>query len=152
MPLLNSIEGGGGAIRYQIILDPIKIKYQIFDTQKNQISDITHPEKSNIRYQGTPPPSPIELHWQHGRARNMQVNFRRQGFRMIIFNCQAGRLQNFNRSHFMVIWRSVSFSDSARPPGRGVGRPKHPQNPPPPPEKKIVHAFQNPRNIFEKKI
>ena len=65
--------------------------------------------------------------------------FRRQGFRMIIFDRQAGPLQNFNRSHVMVIGRSVSFSD-----------PKAPQNPPLP--KKIVHAFQNPRNIFEKKI
>ena len=29
--------------------------------------------------------------------------FRRQGFRMIIFDRQAGPLQNFNRSHVMVI-------------------------------------------------
>ena len=72
--------------------------------------------------------------------------FRRQGFRMITFDRQAGPLQNFNRSHVMVIGRSVSFSDPARPPGGGVGRPKHPQIPPP----KKMHAFQNPRNIFEK--
>ena len=71
-----------------------------------------------------------------------------QGFRIIIFDRQAGPLQNFNRSHVMVIGRSVSFSEPARPPGGGVGRPKHPKIPPP--EKKIVHAFQNPRNIFEK--
>ena len=78
--------------------------------------------------------------------------FRRQGFRMITFDRQAGPLQNFNRSHIMVIGRSVSFSDPARPPGGGVGRPKHPKIPPPP--RKInfcLHAFQNPRNIFEKK-
>ena len=58
--------------------------------------------------------------------------FRRQGFRMITFDRQAGPLQNFNRSHIMVIGRSVSFSDPARPPGGGVGRPKHPKIPPPP--------------------
>ena len=78
--------------------------------------------------------------------------FRRQGFRMITFDRQAGPLQNFNRSHVMVIGRSVLFSDPARPPGGGVGRPKHPKIPPPP--RKInfcLHAFQNPRNIFEKK-
>ena len=51
--------------------------------------------------------------------------FRRQGFRMITFDRQAGPLQNFNRSHIMVIGRSVSFSD----PARGVGRPKHPKIP-----------------------
>ena len=71
---------------------------------------------------------------------------------MITFDRQAGPLQNFNRSHIMVIGRSVSFSDPARPPGGGVGRPKHPKIPPPP--RKInfcLHAFQNPRNIFEKK-
>ena len=77
------------------------------------------------------------------------VFFRRQGFRMITFDRQAGPLQNFNRSHVMAIGRSVSFSDPARPPGGGVGRPKHPKIPPPPP--KNLHAFQNPRNIFEKK-
>ena len=72
--------------------------------------------------------------------------FRRQGFRMITFDRQAGPLQNFNRSHVMVIGRSVLFSDPARPPGGGVGRPKHPKIPPPPKKK-----FQNPRNIFEQK-
>ena len=55
--------------------------------------------------------------------------FRRQGFRMITFDRQAGPLQNFNRSHVMVIGRSVSFSDPARPPGGGVGPPKHPKIP-----------------------
>ena len=71
---------------------------------------------------------------------------------MITFDRQARPLQNFNRSHIMVIGRSVLFSDPARPPGGGVGRPKHPKIPPPP--RKInfcLHAFQNPRNIFEKK-
>ena len=57
--------------------------------------------------------------------------FRRQGFRMITFDRQAGPLQNFNRSHVMAIGRSVLFSDPARPPGGGVGRPKHPKIPPP---------------------
>ena len=75
--------------------------------------------------------------------------FRRQGFRMITFDRQAGPLQNFNRSHIMVIGRSVLFSDPARPPGGGVGRPKHPKIPPP--RNFCLHAFQNPRNIFEKK-
>ena len=50
---------------------------------------------------------------------------------MITFDRQAGPLQNFNRSQIMVIGRSVLFSDHARPPGGGVGRPKHP---PPPPD------------------
>ena len=65
--------------------------------------------------------------------------FRRQGFRMITFDRQAGPLQNFNRSHIMVIGRSVLFSDPAR---WGRGAPQTPQNPPPP--------RKNPRNIFEK--
>ena len=75
--------------------------------------------------------------------------FRRQGFRMITFDRQAGLLQNLNRSQVMVIGRSVSFSD----PGCGRGAPQTPQTPqnPPPPQKKIVHAFQNTRNIFEEK-
>ena len=77
--------------------------------------------------------------------------FRRQGFRMITFDRQAGPLQNFNRSHVMVIGRSVSFSDPARPPGWGRGAPQTPQNPPPPKKKNCLHAFQNPRNIFEQK-
>ena len=52
----------------------------------------------------------------------------------------------------MVIGKSVSFSDPARPPGGGVVRPKHPKIPPPLRKKnKKLHAFQNPRNIFEKK-
>ena len=78
--------------------------------------------------------------------------FRRQGFRMITFDRQAGPLQNFNRSHVMVIGRSVLFSDPARPPGGGVGRPKHPKIPPPRKINFCLHAFQNPRNIFEKKF
>ena len=70
---------------------------------------------------------------------------------MIIFDRQAGPLQNFNRSHVMVIGRSVLFSDPARPPGGGVVRPKRPKIPPPPKKQKNVHVFQNHRNIFEKK-
>ena len=54
--------------------------------------------------------------------------FRRQGFRMITFDHQAEPFQNFDRSRVMVIGRSVSFSDPARPPGGGMA----PQNPPPP--------------------
>ena len=76
--------GGVGVERDQI-LDPLKIKYQISDPPKkkssiryhthtnirylalknqisdppkNQLSDITPPKKSNIRYQGTPVPPP----------------------------------------------------------------------------------------------
>ena len=57
---------------------------------------------------------------------------------MITFDRQAGPLQNFNRSHVMVIGRSVLFSDPARPPGGGVGHPKHPKIPPPPKKKNLV--------------
>ena len=63
----------------------------------------------------------------YGFVRIFFLFFRRQGFRMIIFDRQAGPLQNFNRSHAMVIGRSVSFSDPVRPPGGGVRRPKHPK-------------------------
>ena len=59
------------------------------------------------------------------------VFFLRQVFRLIIFYRQAGPFQNFNRSQVMVIGISVSFSDPVRPPGGGVGRPKHPKIPPP---------------------
>ena len=76
--------------------------------------------------------------------------FRRQGFRMITFDRQAGPLQNFNRSHIMVIGRSVLFSDPARPPGGGVGRPKHPKIPPPPP--KNCTRFRTPGTFLKKKI
>ena len=58
--------------------------------------------------------------------------FRRQGFRMITFDRQAGPLQNFNRSHIMVIGRSVSFSDPARPRVGAWGAPNTPKSPPPP--------------------
>ena len=81
----------------------------------------------------------------YGFVKKNKNLFRRQGFRMITFDRQAGPFHNFNRSQVIVIGRSVSFSDPARPPGGGVGRPKHPKIPPTP--KKIVHAFQNPRNI-----
>ena len=59
--------------------------------------------------------------------------FRRQGFRMITFDRQAGPFQNISRIRVMVIGRSVSFSDPSRPPGGGVGCTKHPKIPPPPP-------------------
>ena len=75
--------------------------------------------------------------------------FRRQGFRMIIFDRQAGPLQNFNRSHAMVIGRSVSFSDP-RDPRVGVGRPKHPKPPPPPPEKNLCMRFRTPGTFLTK--
>ena len=53
--------------------------------------------------------------------------FRRQGFRMITFDRQAGPLQNFNQSHVMMVI------------GR-VYRPKIP--PPPPPRKKLCMRFR----------
>ena len=80
--------------------------------------------------------------------------FRHQGFRMITFDHQAGPLQNFNRSHIMVIGRSVLFSDPARPPGGGVGRPiqrpQTPQNPPPPPPKNkfLLACVSEPQEHF----
>ena len=76
--------------------------------------------------------------------------FRRQGFRMITFDHQARPLQNFNRSHVMVIGRSVSFSDLARPPGGGVGRPKHPKIPPS--EKKCACVSEPQEHFLKKKI
>ena len=73
-------------------------------------------------------------------------------FRMIIFDRQAGPLHNFNRSHVMVIGRSVSFSDPARPPGGDVGRPKHPKIPPPPPEIFFFcMRFRTPGTFLKKK-
>ena len=76
--------------------------------------------------------------------------FRRQGFRMITFDRQAGPLQNFNRSHIMVIGRSVP---TPRDPRVGAwGAPNTPKFPPPRKINFCLHAFQNPRNIFEKKI
>ena len=75
--------------------------------------------------------------------------FRRQGFRMIIFDRQAGPLQNFNRSHIMVIGRSVSFSDPARPPGGGVGRPKIP---PPPKNIFFCMRFRTPGTFLTKQF
>ena len=58
--------------------------------------------------------------------------FRRQGFRMITFDRQAGPLQNFNRSHVMVIGRSVLFSDPRDPRVGAWGAPNTPKSPPPP--------------------
>ena len=72
-------------------------------------------------------------------------------FPMITFDRKAGPLQNFNRSHIMVIGRSVSFSDPARPPGGGVGRPKHPKIPPPPKNKFLFACVSEPQEHFGKK-
>ena len=79
---------------------------------------------------------------------------RRQGFQMITFDRQAGPLQNLNRSHVMVIGRSVSFSDPVRVARGGVLRPKHPKIPPPPPEKYIFlcMCFRTPGTFLKKKI
>ena len=77
--------------------------------------------------------------------------FRRQGFRMITFDRQAGPLQNFNRSHIMVIGRSVLFSDPARPPAGGVGRPKHPKIPPPK-NNFVFMRFKTPGTFLKKKF
>ena len=43
--------------------------------------------------------------------------FRRQGFRMITFDRQAGPLQNFNRSHVMVIRKEKCVCMRFRTPG-----------------------------------
>ena len=52
----------------------------------------------------------------------------------------------------MVIGRSVLFSDPARPPGGGVGHPKHPKSPPPPPKNKFLFAcVSKPQEHFWKK-
>ena len=71
--------------------------------------------------------------------------FRRQGFRMIIFDRQAGPFQNFNWSQVMVIGRSVSFCDPARPPGvQNIVGKKNLEIfglPPPPPQTKIFVYF-----------
>ena len=109
--------------------------------------------KNSLGIPGFPPGMPYGFVWIFFYF-YFFLFFRRQGFRMITFDRQAGPLQNFNRSHIMVIGRSVLFSDPARPPGGGVGRPKHPKIPPPPPRKInfCLHAFQNPRNIFEKNL
>ena len=40
--------GGGGGVERDKISEPLKIKYQISDPSKNQISDITRSQK--IRY------------------------------------------------------------------------------------------------------
>ena len=68
--------------------------------------------------------------------------FRRQGFRLITFDRQAGPFQNFGRSRVMVIGRSVSFPTPRNPRVGAWGAPNT-LNPPPP--------KQNPRNIFEQK-
>ena len=71
---------------------------------------------------------------------------------MITFDRQAGLLQNFNRSHVMVIGRSASFSDPARPPGGGVGRPKHPKIPPSEKKKLFCMRFRTPGTFLKNKI
>ena len=50
---------------------------------------------------------------------------------MITFDRQARPLQNFNRSHIMVIEEVYCFP-TQRDPGWGRGAPQTPQNPPPP--------------------
>ena len=92
--------------------------------------------------------------------------FRRQGFRMITFDRQAGPLQNFNRSHVMVIGRSVSFSD---PRVGAWGAPNTPISPPfeknilvgkknleifrlpPPPPKKVFCVLRPQEHFLAKK-
>ena len=79
--------------------------------------------------------------------------FRRQGFRMITFDRQAGPLQNFNRSHVMVIGRSVSvFFPTPRDPRVGAWAPQTPQNPPPPETKYLCMRFRTPGTFLKKKI
>ena len=74
--------------------------------------------------------------------------FRRQGFRMITFDRQAGPLQNLNRSQ--VMGRSVSFS-TPRNPRWGRGATQTPQNPPPP-KKKLCMRFRTPGKFLKKNL
>ena len=96
-------------------------------------------------------PSTLSLGIPRRECLMVLSDFFRQGFRMITFDRQAEPLQNFNRSHVMVIGRSVSFSDPARPPGWGRGAPQTPQNPPPP-KKKICMRFRTPGTFLKKKF
>ena len=80
--------------------------------------------------------------------------FRRQGFRMITFDRQAGPLQNLNRSQVMVIGRSVSFSDPARPRVGVWGASNTPKSAPPPRKKiitKLCACVSEPQEHFWKK-
>ena len=70
------------------------------------------------------------------------VFFRRQGFRMIIFDRQAGPFQNFNRSQVMVIGRSVSFSTPRDPRVGAWGAPNTPK----------MLRFKTPGKIFWRKM
>ena len=73
---------------------------------------------------------------------------------MITFDRQAGPLQNFNRSHVMVIGRSVSFSDPARPSGpQGAwGAPNTPKSPPPEKNFFFCMRFRTPGTFLKKKF
>ena len=64
---------------------------------------------------------------------------------MITFDRQAGPLQNFNRSHVMVIGRSVSFSD---PRVGAWGAPNTPKSPP----IFFCMRFRTPGTFLKKKI
>ena len=74
--------------------------------------------------------------------------FRRQGFRMITFDRQAGPLQYFNRSHVMVIGRSYRFPTPRDPRVGAWGAPNTPKSPPP--KKKICMRFRTPGTFLKK--
>ena len=70
---------------------------------------------------------------------------------IILLTAKPDRSRHFNRSHIMVIGRSVYVFRPRATPGWGRGAPQTPQNPPPPPRKMqifVCNAFQNPRNFF----
>ena len=75
--------------------------------------------------------------------------FRRQSFRMVTFDCQAGSFQNFSRSRVMVIG-VYRFPTPRDPPDGGVGRPKHPQRCLQ--IKKIVCVSEPQEHFWKKKI
>ena len=72
------------------------------------------------------------------------IFLRRQGYRMITFDRQAGPFQNFGRSQVMVIGRRVSSSDPRDP---RVGSWAAPKSPPPP---NFCLCVSEPQDIFEK--
>ena len=103
-------------------------------------SQITYVKDSSVFIRllgipGFPPGMP------YGFVRIFFFFFRRQGFRMITFDRQARPLQNFNRSHIMVIGRSVLFPTPRDP---RVGAWGAPNTPNPPPRKKTQKSFAPP--------
>ena len=76
--------------------------------------------------------------------------FRRQAFRMITFDRQAGPFQNVGRSRVMVIGKGYRFPTPRDPRvgAWGAGRPKHPKIPPP----NLCVRFRAPGTFLKNKI